>query len=195
MGPTTSVGTVTPIDVATRTAGTPIPAGHRPAAIAITPDGATAFIGSSSFFAADAQTVIVPIDLTTRTPGPPITVGNNPNAVAITPDQAPVAGLSVTPGVAGEPTAFDASASTVRFGTIKSYVWDFGDGSPTVTTTTPETTHVYASGSFVATVTETSSGGTSTTNVFTGQTMSRRGDPSAVATATVEIPVVPRFTG
>ena len=38
--------------------------------------------------------------------------------------------------------------------------------------------------------------------VFTGQTMSRRGDPSAVATATVAVPtpaqpveVVPRFTG
>ena len=33
------------------------------------------------------------------------------------------------------------------------------------------------------------------TKVFTGQTMSRRGDPSAIATAVVQIPVVPRFTG
>ena len=107
-----------------------------------------------------------------------------------------MAKLSVTPGFAGQPTTLDASASTVRFGTITSYAWDFGDGSPPVTTSTPTTTHAYtASGSYAARVTETDSAGTSTTKVFTGQTMSRRGDPSAIATAVVQIPVVPRFTG
>src|SRR5262249_18379613 len=100
-------------------------------------------------------------------------------------------------------TAFDASASTVRFGTITSFAWDFGDGTAPVTTSTPTTTHVYAvAGSSTASVTETDSAGTSTTKVFTGQTMSRRGDPSAkptaigqTPTAAVPIPVVPRFTG
>jgi DNA-binding beta-propeller fold protein YncE len=194
--PPDAANVVTPIDVATRTAGPPIPVDPRPAAIAITPDGATAFVGSFAFFADDALTTIQPIDLATRTVGARITVGKNPDALAITPDQAPVAKLAVTPGFAGQPTTFDASASTVRFGTITSYLWDFGDGSPPVTTSTPTTTHVFAeSGSYTARVTETDSAGTSTTKVFTGQTMSRRGDPSAIATATVPIPVVPRFTG
>jgi YVTN family beta-propeller protein len=184
---------VIPIDVATRIVGTPIPVGPNPAAIAINPDGATAFVGN--FALTGAQTTVMPIDLATRVPGSPIAVGSNPDAVAITPDQAPVAKLSVTTGVAGQPTSFDASASTVQFGTIKSYVWNFGDGSPAATTATAVTTHVYGTaGSYTATVTETDSAGTSTTKVFTGQTMSRRGDPSAIATATVQIAMV-RFTG
>ena len=193
--PPDSANVVTPIDVASRTAGPPIPVDDRPSSIAITPDGATAFVGNFTF-EGTPLTTIQPIDLATRTVGERITVGRNPSALAITPDQAPVAKLSVTSGFAGQPTTFDASASTVRFGTITSYTWDFGDGSPPVTTSTPTTTHVYAaSGSYTARVTETDSAGTSTTKVFTGQTMSRRGDPSAIATAVVQIPVVPRFTG
>jgi DNA-binding beta-propeller fold protein YncE len=193
--PPDSANVVTPIDVATRTAGPPIPVDDRPSSIAITPDGATAFVGNFTF-EGTPLTTIQPIDLATRTVGARITVGRNPSALAITPDQAPVAKLSVTPGFAGQPTEFDASASTVRFGTITSYAWDFGDGSPPVTTSTATTTHVYAApGSYTVRVTETDSAGTSTTKVFTGQTMSRRGDPSAIATAIVQILAVPRFTG
>lgn len=193
--PPDSANVVTPIDVGSRTAGPPIPVDDRPSGIAIAPDGATAFVGNFTF-EGTPLTTIQPIDLATRTVGSRITVGRNPSALAITPDQAPVAKLSVAPGFAGQPTTFDASASTVRFGTITSYAWDFGDGSPPVTTSNPTTTHVYAaSGPYTARVTETDSAGTSTTKVFTGQTMSRRGDPSAIATAVVQIPVVPRFTG
>ena len=194
--PPDAANVVTPIDVATRTAGPPIAVDPRPSSIAITPDGATAFVGSFAFFASDALTTIQPIDVASRTVGERITVGKNPSALAITPDQAPVAKLSVSPGFAGQPTTFDASASTVRFGTITSFAWDFGDGSPPVTTSTPTTTHVYATpGAYTVRVTETDSAGTSTTKVFTGQTMSRRGDPSAIATATVQVQAVPRFTG
>jgi hypothetical protein len=88
-----------------------------------------------------------------------------------------VAHLSVTPAPAAGHSAFDASASSVACGTMARYVWNFGDGSRAATTT-PTTTHIYASaGTFRATVTEVSSGGTSTTKVFTGQTMSRNGGP------------------
>ena len=114
-------GTVTPVDVATRTAGAPIPVHPLADTVAITPDGTTAFVGSFAFFEPDALTTIQPIDLATRTVGARITVGKNRDALAITPDQAPVAKLSVTPGFAGQPTTLDASASTVRFGTITSY--------------------------------------------------------------------------
>ncbi len=73
---------VTPIDLATGTAGTPILVGDNPAGVAITPDGATAYVtnrGSDN---------VTPIDLATGTAGTPILVGDNPAGVAITPDGA-----------------------------------------------------------------------------------------------------------
>jgi YVTN family beta-propeller protein len=168
-------GGITPIDIATGTTGTLIAGagGQSPAAIAITPDGATAYVAGGN--------ILTPVNTTTDAAGTSVVVGSDAVAVAITPDQAPVAHLSVTPGEVGQPTEFDASASTVAFGTISTYAWNFGDGL-TTTTSTPTTTHIYATpGPYTATVTETDSAGTSTTQVFTGQTMSRNGGPSAVA--------------
>jgi YVTN family beta-propeller protein len=73
--------TVTPIDVATNTVGTPITGVVFPWQIAITPDGETAYatdlVGSS----------VTPINLITGTAGTPINVGTHPlGGVAITPD-------------------------------------------------------------------------------------------------------------
>jgi YVTN family beta-propeller protein len=120
-----------------------------------------------------------------------ILVGTAPFGVAVTPDQAPVARFTITPAPTGQPTTFDASASAVMFGGIATYAWNFGDGT-TATTTTPTTTHVYTTpGTHTVTLTETSTGGTSTTEVFTGQTMSRNGGPQAVATHTVTITAAP----
>ncbi len=170
-----SSNTVTPIDTATNTAGTSITVGGCPLFIAITPDGSTACVTDFEGHS------VTPIDTATNTAGTAITVGDSPVGIAITPDQAPVAHFSVTPAEAGQPTGFDASASTVAVGTITTYAWDFGDGS-TATTSAPTTSHTYATpGTFTATVTETDSAGTSTTQVFTGQTMSNDGGPSAVA--------------
>ena len=152
-----------------------------PSAIAITPDGVTAYIANLG------SDNVLPLTLATRTAGSPIPAGNGPIAAVITPDQAPVAALSVTAGRPGTETSFDASASTVRFGTIASYAWSFGDGA-TLTTTTPTATHVYAAaGTYTATVTETSSGGTSVARVYTGQTMIRSGGPQAAATVDVVV--------
>jgi hypothetical protein len=90
-----------------------------------------------------------------------------------------VASLTVTPREAGSASSFDASASRVAYGTITSYAWNFGDGT-SATTTTPAATHAYAAaGVYTATLTETDSAGTSTRRVFTGQTVSRNGGPSA----------------
>jgi YVTN family beta-propeller protein len=172
---------VTPIATASNTAGPPITVGSFPWAIAITPDGTTAYVTNG------ASSSVTPIATASNTAGTPITVGAGPFGIAITPDQAPVAHLSVTAGQAGSASSFDASASTVAFGSIATYAWTFGDGS-TASTTAPTTTHTYAAaGTFTVRVTETSSGGTSTTQVFTGQTMSRNGGPSATASQAVTV--------
>ena len=73
-------GTVTPVNLATNTPGTPITVGAVPFGIAITPDGTTAYVTNS-----DSDTV-TPINLATNTPGTPITVGAEPHGIAITPD-------------------------------------------------------------------------------------------------------------
>jgi YVTN family beta-propeller protein len=74
-------GTVTPIDVATNTAETPIPAGPDPDEIAIAPDGKTAYVSNS-----DVATV-TPITLATGTTGTPIQVaGGSADAIAISAD-------------------------------------------------------------------------------------------------------------
>jgi YVTN family beta-propeller protein len=71
---------VTPVDTATNTAGTPIAVGANPHGIAITPGGTTAFVTNAG------GNSVTPINLSTKTPGPAINVGNTPVAVAITPD-------------------------------------------------------------------------------------------------------------
>ena len=112
-----------------------------------------------------------------------------PESIAVTPDQAPVASFSAVAGFAGTPSVFDASASTVRYGSITRYAWSFGDGG-TAVTSAPLVTHVYAApGIDTVTLTETDSAGTSkppapgTAGQFAidgaGQTASRRADPSA----------------
>jgi YVTN family beta-propeller protein len=169
-----------PIDTATGNPGTPIALGTSAAeGIAITPDGSTAFVTDQ------LSDTVTPVDLASSTVGTPIslgTSGTNPVAIAITPDQAPVAHLNVTLAPNGSPSTLDASASTVAYGTITSYDWNFGDGT-TQTTTTPVVTHTYSGGSYTASVTETSSAGTSTAQVFTGQTVSQSGGATATATA------------
>ena len=175
-----AVSQVIPIDIATNTAGVAITvAGSR--GMALTPDDRTAYVTNGSG--------VVPVDTSTRSVGTPIFLGFSAEslAIAITPDQAPVAKVSVTSAPAGSATSFDASASTVTFGAIASYAWSFGDGT-TANTATPATTHTYAAaGTYTATVVETSDGGTSISQIFTGQTMSRNGGLSARASQAVNI--------
>src|SRR5450755_2584220 len=99
-------GTVTPIETATGVPGRPISVGFRPRAIAITPDGKTAYV-------ANKDDTVTPIATATNRPGKPIRVGGTPYGIAITPDgkTAYVANLgsdTVTPistatGTAGPP--------------------------------------------------------------------------------------------
>lgn len=58
--------TVTPIDLATNTPGTPIPVGKAPTRISIDPDGKTAYVTNAG------DDTVTPIDLATNTAGMPI---------------------------------------------------------------------------------------------------------------------------
>ena len=77
---TPEADTVTPIDLATNTAGSPITVGNDPIGIAITPNGATAYVAN------DADGTVTPINTATNTAETPITVGAGPYAIAITPN-------------------------------------------------------------------------------------------------------------
>jgi YVTN family beta-propeller protein len=176
-----SDGTVIPIDTATNTAGTAIHVGAGPRELAITPDGKTAYVTNSG------DGTVTPINTATNMAGPPITVGSDPEAIAITPDQAPTAGFSLQPAPAGQASRADGSSSSSPVGAVARYQWDFGDGQ-SATAATPLATHVYAHpGSYTARLTVTNSAGTSTAQVFTGQTVSNQGGPQATITHTVTV--------
>jgi YVTN family beta-propeller protein len=179
-------GTLIPLTIATNTAGTPISIAIAVTrGVTITPDGKTAYVTASS---GTGVHIVRAVDTATNTLGPTINAQLAPRGIAMSPDPAPLALFTVTPAKAGSPSTFDASASVSAVGTIASYAWDFGDGN-TATTLVPVTTHTYTSGGpFTARLTVTNSAGTSTTQVFTGQTMSRNGSSFATTTQTVTLP-------
>ena len=111
----------------------------------------------------------------------------SPYGISITPDQAPTASFT-TALVSGTTISFNGSASTTPLGTITQYYWNFGDGT-TAITTSPTTTHIYAhGGSYSASLTVTNSADTSTSQVFTGQTVSNNGGVTATHTTAVTVP-------
>jgi YVTN family beta-propeller protein len=178
---------VVPIDVSSDTAGTPIPVAGGAYAVAITPDSKTVYVTD------DTGGKVTPITVATNTAGTPISsVGGTPRGIAITPDQAPVANFTVSSSPPGSPTTFNASASTVRFGAIARYDWDFGDGS-TLPNGGPNPSHTYAAvGSYTAAVTETDNNGTSVSGeVYTGQSASSVGSPTARTSRSVVITNAP----
>ena len=78
----------------------------------------------------------------------------------------PVAAFSST--CTGLSCSFDASSSTDTGGTITTYSWNFGDGSPVVTGASPTVTHAYGVSSFYGvsvTVTDDTTSVSTTTNV------------------------------
>ena len=106
---------------------------------------------------------------------------SDPNATFL-PDQAPTA--SFTSIIAGLSVAF-TDTSTSPAGTIAAWAWEFGDSN---TSTAQNPTHVYAAGgTYTVTLTVTNSAGTSTTQTFTGQTVSNNGGPSAMASQPVTV--------
>lgn len=188
--------TLSVIDIASKTViGTiSLGASLSPEGIAMTPNNTTAWEANGVVTSvANVQAYSRSSQSLTRTVSYPS--GVQLLSIAITPDQAPTAQFtaSINRGVG----AFDASASSSPYGTIASYRWNFGDGTPVQTVTTPQISHTYASGgTFTVTLTVTNSQGTSTTQTFTGQTVSNNGGPSAQTSQQIVIPKSPsKFKG
>ena len=79
-------GTVTPIRTATNTALKPVKTGRLPQAIAITPDGTTAYVTSGLLGTVTRPGTVTPIRVATNTALARIKVGGLPGPIAITPD-------------------------------------------------------------------------------------------------------------
>jgi YVTN family beta-propeller protein len=199
-----SAANVSVIDTATDTVetgtGLPISVGLSPAGVFFTPDGDTAYVANSNA-AGPGPVTVTPIDTATKAPAAGVPVGtfpgDGPMAVAIVPDQGPTASFSDTPAQAGSATSFDASTSSDPESTVASYHWNFGD-SATADTSTPTTTHTYATGgSYTVTLTVTDDEGCSNTFIYTGQTAScnpNNLDP-AQTSSMVAIPAAPSGGG
>ena len=127
--------------VPTITAGTPIIVGSGPAAIAITPDGKTAYVVNGT-----AGTV-TPIDTATNKPGPAIVVGREPAAIAITPNgktayvvnttSGTVTPITTATGTAGPPITvgkYPMSIAITPNGKT-AYVANYGSGTVTAIST------------------------------------------------------------
>ena len=159
--------TVTPIDLATGRAGTPIfvGIGSYPGAVAITPDGKTAYVANIS-----SDATLTPIDLATGRTGTPIQLGPggaHAIAVAITPDgktayltegtavsEGTVTPIDLVTGRAGTPiqVGIDPDSIAITPDGKAVYVPSFYDGTVTpidvatgrVGTAIPAGSHPYA---------------------------------------------------
>ncbi|HEU5003804.1 MAG TPA: PKD domain-containing protein [Actinomycetota bacterium] len=172
-----------------------------PHGLFVTPDGATVEITTTG----DETVSVTGAGSPPGTLGPCLLAQSCPpgmNQIAITPDQAPAAEFASTPGPPGKPSTFDASPSTVAYGSITTYDWDFGDGSPHQSGASPTASHTYSqSGQYSVVLTETDSAGTTVSTsppstIFTGKTMSRQGSTSARVThrITVSTSIIPTST-
>lgn len=172
--------------------GSPINFRNYPLSVAITPDGQKAFVAD---LRSDVVYVLDLTQLSQLTNGSiqsfsAIEADNGPFWSAITPDQAPTARFTFS--VQGATAYFDASDSTSPVGGIKTYLWDFGDGT-TQNTTMATISHTYSrKGPFTVSLTVVNDAGTSLAVTFTGQTVSNNGGPSAKTSQTVTMTAHPK---
>jgi len=177
-----------------------LPSAGGAATQALSPDGSTLVVAGTD--SATGDTIVYTLAAPSLVLGNATHLGTGfgtltgPEKLAITPDQAPVASFSAIPGASGTPTSFDAGGSSVAYGSVNNFTWDFGDGHGTATATS-QASHVYATpGNYKVTLTETDSAGTSIPPaVFLtgfsvngpGQTPFRRADNSARTSRVVSV--------
>jgi len=174
---------VTPIDLVKNIPKTRVPVRKGPTGVTINPDDQHVYVVNE--FSNSISTIDI---ASNKAEAKAISVGTRPVSFVIVPDQAPVASFTAQTVLWGL-VKFHASDSYSPTGNIISYKWDFGD-SHTEETTNPEIYHNYSRHGphkLTVTLTVTNSAGTSTNQVFTGQTMSLNGGSSAVTSHTVQV--------
>ena len=145
-------------------------------------------LGTLSVFAMASDGTLSPVSCSACSTGEQ----SQDQALVVSPDQAPVAAFTRVPAPPGQASAFDGSASSASSGqTVARYDWSFGDGT-SAADAGPMPTHTYASvGHYTVTLTVTDNAGCSTTLVFTGQTASCNGGPSAQKSMTITVADLP----
>jgi 6-phosphogluconolactonase (cycloisomerase 2 family) len=166
-------------------------------ALAFTPDGKRLYVsnnGSNNISGFDVA-ANGSLTLIAGSPWPTGSTGNpDLESIAITPNQPPTASFIAHSGFAGRPTAFDATGSSDADGSVKTYDWNFGDGT-TLPDGGPIPNHVYqSSGNYTATLTVTDNEGCSTARIFTGKATLCNGSSVATTTRSVTVSLPPPDT-
>lgn len=175
--------TVTPIATSTNATSPPIGGFNAPAGVAIAPDGAQGYVANS------AGNSVSPFSTVSNAVTGAIATGATPTGLAIVPNQGPTAAFIVTPRrrLAKRRLTFQAGASSDPDGRVANYAWDWGDGKR-AQSPQARRVHRYARpGTYTVTLTVTDDEGCSSERVFTGQTASCNGTPSAVASTTIVV--------
>jgi 6-phosphogluconolactonase (cycloisomerase 2 family) len=176
--------------------GSPFAAGSGPRQGVFTPDGTRLYVDNDqpdntiSGYSVAGSGSLTPL---AGSPFPSGVVQAATTGAAISPDQPPTAVFTAATGLAGQATSFEGGGSSASAGqSVARYDWDFGDGSAAANAGASPT-HTYATpGTYTVSLTVSDDAGCSTKQVFTGQTMSCNGGPSAQVTHQVTISNSPR---
>ena len=176
-------GTVTPIATSTNAPSPPIGGFNAPTGVAIAPDGTQGYVTNSGAGSVSA------FSTATNAVTGAIAAGATPTGIAIVPNQGPTASFIVTPQrrLARRRLTFQAGASSDPDGTVANYAWDWGDGKRAQGPQTRRVHRYVNPGTYTVTLTVTDNEGCSDEPVFTGQTASCNGTPSAVASMTIDV--------
>jgi YVTN family beta-propeller protein len=177
--------TVTPIATSTNATSPAIGGFNAPAGVAIAPDSAQGYVANSGAGANNVSSFSTATNAITGA----IATGATPTGLAIVPNQGPSASFLVTPQrrLARRRLTFQAGASSDPDGTVANYAWDWGDGKSAQGPQTRRVHRYVRPGTYTVTLTVTDDEGCSNEQVFTGQTASCNGTPSAVASTTIAV--------
>ena len=160
--------------------------GALPNGVAVDPGGGHLYAVNGGPDTLAAFTIAAGGSLSPISGSPFASPASNPGAIAVTPDQPPAATVTLARGDAPFQVSFDGTGSTDGDGQIAGFAWDFGDGQTQDGGATA--THTYPGERvYTARLTLTDNEGCSTAQVFTGQTMSCNGGPSARAEVSVDL--------
>jgi 6-phosphogluconolactonase (cycloisomerase 2 family) len=175
-------------------AGSPFKSGGiHPNSVAVSPDSSYVYVtnygsflerghGSVSALSVGSTGKLSPIA------GSPFPTTEGSVELAVSPDRGPEAAFTATGAPTGDPSSFDATASSDPDNALASYTWEFGDGQ-TEATSSATTAHTFsAPGTYTVALTVTDAAACSTSLVFTGQTVSCNGSSRAQLSRQVRIP-------